>query len=218
MKTKLIALNYLEGKASFRLIYICISTIFFCLLKDCFYEKRNNTALHGYNHFHNRWISEYDCFDRCLRADYPKCRSFEHWHKNEYGLCVRANISLSNYSSLMRHNVFVDYYEINCQKHTQGLISNVFFTFFLFVIDIILVIRPSVIYCLNNRLYLTIELNGIDPKDILLGDQSCTTNWFNETHAHFVTNIDNCSLVRIRENYVEIFCFFFFFFFFFSTY
>ncbi|CAF4283399.1 unnamed protein product, partial [Rotaria magnacalcarata] len=59
-KTKLMAWNYLE---------------------NCFYEKRINTTLHGYNDLHDRWLSDFDCFDRCLRADSRNCRSFEHWHK-----------------------------------------------------------------------------------------------------------------------------------------
>lgn len=94
----------------------------FLLIEDCFYEKRSNTALHGYNDLHDRWISDFDCFDHCLRTDSRKCRSFEHWHKHGLGLCVRANTSLTDNPSVMRHNAFVDYYEIDCRKDNKGLL------------------------------------------------------------------------------------------------
>jgi len=102
------------------MICLNIFSIFF-YIEDCFYEKRLNTALHGYNDLYDRWISEFDCFNRCLKIDSQKCRSFEHWHQNRYGLCIRANISLTNYSLVIGHNQFVDYYEIDCQKDIKGL-------------------------------------------------------------------------------------------------
>ena len=74
-----------------------------------------NTSLHGYNDLHDRWISDFDCFTRCLKTDPEQCRSFEHWHHNQYGLCIRANISLSDYPTIIGHNQFVDYYEIDCE-------------------------------------------------------------------------------------------------------
>jgi hypothetical protein len=42
---------------------------------------------------------------------------------------------------------------------------------------------------------LTVELNNIDRNNVLLGDNNCKPNWSNETHAQFITHIDNCSLV-----------------------
>ncbi|CAF1567296.1 unnamed protein product [Rotaria magnacalcarata] len=161
-KTKLMAWNYLE---------------------NCFYEKRINTTLHGYNDLHDRWLSDFDCFDRCLRADSRNCRSFEHWHKNGYGICVRANISLTDYPLITRHNPFVDYYEIRCRQDPKT-------------------IKPSVIHCPNDQLFLTIQLNGIDPNDVLLGDRSCKTNWSNATHAQFISHINNCSLTLINDSIV----------------
>ncbi|CAF5183751.1 unnamed protein product, partial [Rotaria magnacalcarata] len=137
------------------------------------------TTLHGYNDLHDRWLSDFDCFDRCLRADSRNCRSFEHWHKNGYGICVRANISLTDYPLITRHNPFVDYYEIRCRQDPKT-------------------IKPSVIHCPNDQLFLTIQLNGIDPNDVLLGDRSCKTNWSNATHAQFISHINNCSLVLNR--------------------
>jgi hypothetical protein len=98
-----------------------ISSFFF--VKDCFYEKRVDTSLNGYNDLHDRWISELDCLDRCLKYKPQRCRSFEHWHSNRHGLCVRANITLTDQPSSMGSNLFVDYYEINCQKDTKGFSS-----------------------------------------------------------------------------------------------
>ena len=61
--------------------------------------------------------------------------------------------------------------------------------------DLILVVTPSTIHCPDNHLYLIVKLNDIDPNNVLLGDSNCTPNWSNETHAQFITDIDNCSLV-----------------------
>ncbi|CAF1321842.1 unnamed protein product [Adineta steineri] len=123
-------------------------------ITDCFYEKRLNTALQGYNDLSDRWISDYDCFDRCLRTDHQKCRSFEYWHKDQSGLCIRANISLADHSSITGHSAFVDYYEINCRKDMKA-------------------IRPSEIYCPGDQLFLTVRLNGFNSNNILLGDKNC---------------------------------------------
>ncbi|CAF1315485.1 unnamed protein product [Rotaria sordida] len=152
-------------------------------LENCFYEKHSNIALHGYNDLHDRWISDFDCFDRCLRIDPQKCRSFEHWHRNGYGLCVRANISLNDYPLIMRHNGFVDYYEIVCRKDNK-------------------VLKLSTIHCPNDQLFVTIQLNGIDPNNVLLGDRNCKTNWSNETHAQFITHINDCSLILTNDSII----------------
>ena len=88
--------------------------------QDCFYEKRIDTSLNGYNDLHDRWISELDCFDRCLTSKHQRCRSFEHWRSYRRGLCVRANVSLSDQPSSTRMNTFVDYYEIYCRQDTKG--------------------------------------------------------------------------------------------------
>ena len=98
----------------------------FSFIKDCFYEKRIHTSLNGYNDLNDRWISELDCFDRCLKLKPQKCRSFEHWHSHRHGLCVRANISISDQPSSVGTNSFVNYYEIDCRKDTKGF----FFIFF----------------------------------------------------------------------------------------
>ncbi|CAF1300057.1 unnamed protein product [Adineta steineri] len=145
-------------------------------ITDCFYEKRLNTALQGYNDLSDRWISDYDCFDRCLRTDHQKCRSFEYWHKDQSGLCIRANISLADHSSITGHSAFVDYYEINCRKDMKA-------------------IRPSEIYCPGDQLFLTVRLNGFNSNNILLGDKNCKPTWSNETYVQFITHIDNCSLM-----------------------
>jgi hypothetical protein len=112
--------------------HICLFVFFLIIIEDCFYEKRNNTALHGYNDIHDRWISDYDCFDRCLRLDQPKCRSFEYWHRDQHGLCVRANISLTDYPSITGRSAFVDYYEINCRKDSKGLFLGIVRFFYLY--------------------------------------------------------------------------------------
>jgi hypothetical protein len=64
-----------------------------------------------------------------LRVDSQKCRSFEHWQKNPYGLCVRANISLADKPLAIGHNTNVDYYEIDCRQDTKGLFEHKFFSF-----------------------------------------------------------------------------------------
>ena len=87
---------------------------------DCFYEKRLKTSLHGHNERHDHWLSEFDCFDRCVRTDAEKCRSFEHWRSNHPGLCVRANISLADDPSNLGNNSFVDYHEIHCRQDATG--------------------------------------------------------------------------------------------------
>jgi len=118
MNIKIIAFHYLESKS---ILFFCNQLYigFFCI--DCFYEKRLNTSLHGYNDLHDRWISDFDCFTRCLKTDPEKCRSFERWRHNQYGLCIRANISLTDYPTIIGHNQFVDYYEIDCEEESQGL-------------------------------------------------------------------------------------------------
>jgi len=68
-------------------------------------------------------------------------------------------------------------------------------TNFYFLIDFILDVKPSTIHCPDNQLMLTVELNNIDRNNVLLGDNNCKPNWSNETHAQFITHIDNCSLV-----------------------
>ena len=67
-----------------------------------------------------------------------------------------------------------------------------------FLFFFVLVIKPSLIHCPTDQLFLTIQLNGIDPNDVLLGDRSCKTNWSNATHAQFISHINNCSLVWNR--------------------
>jgi hypothetical protein len=109
---------------------ICLLLIF---QTDCFYEKRTNTALHGYNDLHDHWLSDFDCFERCLRTDQQACRSFEHWRSTRYGLCVRANISLADDPSAIGRNAFVDYYEIDCQLNVNGLLLKL--NFLVLIID-----------------------------------------------------------------------------------
>lgn len=87
---------------------------------DCFYEKRPDTSLNGYNDHHDRWISEFDCLDQCLKSSPSPCRSFEHWHLHRQGLCVRANVTLTDQPSAKRTNTFVNYYEIDCRKDVKG--------------------------------------------------------------------------------------------------
>lgn len=120
LKIKLMAFDYLQSKSCHERLSFIRS--FSCI--DCFYEKRVNTSLHGYNELHHRWISDYDCFTRCLKIDSEKCRSFEYWHHNHQGLCVRANISLTDRPSAIGRNQFVDYYEINCHEDSQGYFSS----------------------------------------------------------------------------------------------
>lgn len=102
---------------------------------DCFYEKRIDTSLNGYNDLHDHWISEIDCLDRCLKVKPHRCRSFEHWRSNRQGLCVRANVSLTDQPTSIGTNIFVDYYEIDCRKDTKGLIfaSMILFNIFFLV-------------------------------------------------------------------------------------
>ncbi|CAF4044795.1 unnamed protein product [Rotaria magnacalcarata] len=90
-------------------------------IEDCFYEKRFDTSLNGYNDLHDHWISELDCLERCLRLKPQRCRSFEHWRSHRHGLCVRANISLSEHPSSIGTNLFVDYYEIDCRQDTKAV-------------------------------------------------------------------------------------------------
>jgi hypothetical protein len=101
--------------------------------KECFYEKRIDTSLNGYNDLHDRWISELDCLDRCLKYKQQRCRSFEHWRSNRHGLCVRANISLTDQPSSIGTNLFVDYYEIDCRKDRKGLFLLFFSSYILFI-------------------------------------------------------------------------------------
>jgi hypothetical protein len=60
---------------------------------------------------------------------------------------------------------------------------------------IVLAIRPSRIDCPDTQLFLTVVLDDIDPDDISLGDGNCKPIWANDTHAKFISHIDNCSLV-----------------------
>ncbi|CAF1053498.1 unnamed protein product [Adineta steineri] len=129
-----------------------------------------HTSLNGYNELNDRWISELDCLDRCLKLKPEKCRSFEHWYAVRTGLCVRANISLSDEPSSIATNSFVDYYEIDCRKDTKA-------------------VRLQTISCPGDQLNIIITLNGIDPNYVLLGDSNCKPLWSNETHAQFVTHI-----------------------------
>lgn len=77
---------------------------------------------------------------------------------------------------------------------------------FFFCIHFILVVKPILISCPDNQLFLTVKLNNINPNDILLGENNCKPNWSNETHVQFMTNIDNCSLVLHRkENFFSLF-------------
>ncbi|CAF1015596.1 unnamed protein product [Rotaria sp. Silwood1] len=144
-------------------------------IEDCFYEKRIDTSLNGYNDLHDHWISELDCFDRCLKLKPERCRSFEHWRSHRHGLCVRANISLTDQPSSIGTNLFVDYYEIDCRKDTKA-------------------VRLQTTTCPGVQLHILVTLNGIDGNYVLLGDSGCKPIWFNETHAQFITHVDNCSL------------------------
>lgn len=162
---------------------------------DCFYEKRFNTSLHGYNDYHHRWISEYDCLTRCLKTDSGKCRSFEHWHHNHHGLCIRSNTSLTDRPTAIGRNQFVDYYEINCQENTYGWFveSN---RLERIVFSSSSAVRPSVIDCSSEEVHLLVTLNDIHSDDVSLGNAHCKAQWSNETHAQFHGDIDNCSLVK----------------------
>lgn len=163
------------------------------LFKDCFYEKRIDTSLNGYNDLHDHWISELDCLDRCLKFKPQRCRSFEHWRSHRHGLCVRANISLTDQPLAIGTNLFVDYYEIDCRKDTKGLLLFFYFDFkdnHLFV-----AVRLQTTTCPGDQLQILVTLNGIDKNYILLGDSGCKPVWSNETHAEFTSHVDNCSLV-----------------------
>lgn len=110
-------LNNIEGKTMTKK-KSSLHIELFCA--DCFYEKRRDTSLSGYNDLHDRWISELDCLDRCLKLQPQACRSFEHWHSNRHGLCVLANLTLTDQPSSINTNLFVNYYEIHCEKDTKG--------------------------------------------------------------------------------------------------
>ncbi len=75
----------------------------------------------------------------------------------------------------------------------------IFFFCFVYFINLILVLKPSTIHCPDNRLILTVQLNDIDPNHIFLGDENCKSNWSNKTHAQFLTQIENCSLVLKKK-------------------
>ncbi|CAF0737939.1 unnamed protein product [Adineta ricciae] len=152
-------------------------------LPDCFYEKRVNTTLQGHNDLNDHWTSDFDCFDRCLRMDRQRCRSFEYWHREEVGLCVRTNISLADYPSKTGHSTSVDYYEINCRREMKA-------------------VRPSTIHCPSDQLFLTVRLNGVLAANVQLGDANCKASWSNETHVQFTTNIDNCSLIITNNSII----------------
>ena len=172
----------------------CISVCFRHFRKiDCFYEKRLSTSLNGYNDLHDRWISELDCLDRCLKLQPQACRSFEHWHSNRHGLCVLANITLTDQPFSMSTNLFVNYYEIHCEKDTKGLDKILFIGLESF--SLLVAVRLQSIICPGEQLDVFVTLNGIDRNYVLLGDSSCKPFWSNETHAQFVTHVDNCSLV-----------------------
>ncbi|CAF1432167.1 unnamed protein product [Rotaria magnacalcarata] len=152
-------------------------------IEDCFYEKRFDTSLNGYNDLHDHWISELDCLERCLRLKPQRCRSFEHWRSHRHGLCVRANISLSEHPSSIGTNLFVDYYEIDCRQDTKA-------------------VRLQTTSCPGDQLNIFVALNGIDRNYVLLGDSSCKPVWSNETHAEFITHVDNCSLILTEGSIV----------------
>jgi hypothetical protein len=59
----------------------------------------------------------------------------------------------------------------------------------------LLAVRIQTTTCPGYQLQVLVTLNGIDPNYVLLGDSSCKPQWSNETHAQFVTHIDNCSMV-----------------------
>lgn len=123
-------LNQIEGtKKISTFIESHFDSFFLFFSSDCFYEKRRDTSLSGYNDLHDRWISELDCLDRCLKLQPQACRSFEHWHSNRHGLCVLANLTLTDQPYSMNSNLFVNYYEIHCEKDTKGysMISTSFF-------------------------------------------------------------------------------------------
>ncbi|UJR32970.1 hypothetical protein I4U23_020433 [Adineta vaga] len=160
-----------------------IFSLSFDHIEDCFYEKRIHTSLDGYNELHGRWISELDCLDRCIQNRSEKCRSFEHWHSQQNGLCVHANASLNDEPSAMRINYFVNYYEVNCRKDTKA-------------------VRLQKINCPGDHLNILVSLNGIDPNYVLLGDSNCKPKWSNETHAQFITHVDNCSLILNNDSIV----------------
>jgi hypothetical protein len=184
-------LNHIEGKYIIKSIKIK-----YLFLKDCFYEKRVDTSLNGYNDLHDRWVSELDCLDRCLKYKPLRCRSFEHWHSNRHGLCVRANITLTDQPFSMGSNLFVDYYEIHCEKDTKGIYSkSINHLFYFFLYEYLLAVRIQTTTCPGYQVQVLVTLNGIDPNYVLLGDSSCKPQWSNETHAQFVTHVDNCSMV-----------------------
>jgi hypothetical protein len=56
-------------------------------------------------------------------------------------------------------------------------------------------VRIETTNCPGDQLNLLITLNGIDRNYVQLGDSNCKPIWSNETHAQFVTHVDNCSLV-----------------------
>jgi len=56
-------------------------------------------------------------------------------------------------------------------------------------------VRIETTNCPGDQLNLLITLNGIDRNYVHLGDGNCKPIWSNETHAEFVTHVDNCSLV-----------------------
>ncbi len=75
-------------------------------------------------------------------------------------------------------------------------IEKVYFCcFFLLIFYLFLAVRLQTTTCPGDQLHLLVTLNGIDPNYVLLGDSNCQPLWSNETHAQFVTHVDNCSLV-----------------------
>lgn len=67
--------------------------------------------------------------------------------------------------------------------------SHVYVCFF------ILAVRLHSATCPAEQVRIIVTLNGIDQNYVLLGDSRCKPLWSNETHAEFVTHVDNCSLV-----------------------
>lgn len=58
-----------------------------------------------------------------------------------------------------------------------------------------LAVRLETTTCPGDQLNILVTLNGIDRNYVLLGDSHCKPVWSNETHAQFITHVDNCSLV-----------------------
>ena len=66
-------------------------------------------------------------------------------------------------------------------------------------------VRLQTTTCPGDQLQILVTLNGIDRNYILLGDGGCKPAWSNETHAEFISHVDNCSLVIHFNNSVKIY-------------